>query len=637
VSFPLRFHPVAVLLFWLLAVPSWAAEVSLSFDSIRHDAFAADGMTLSFDAARQGEADIHLRRLRVGHLEYRELWLHCSGFYFDGQRLDCPQGTLRRDDERGGDRPPLPFSLAYRAKDSFFEFALKDVDAVDLSPLVKRLRGWHPAGKVDFRVSVLGGKARLEVAARELDFAREGISAQGIVATLDVDAERKGGVWHWTARMDWPKGELRYPPWRRAGGIGATASGTFGAAEVEVRQARLDVADFGAVNAHLIWDRARDEAKEWGVATEGLDLATAMREWVQPWLTEYGFPAWRTQGYAVFSVAAKNGRIDHVLAGLQDASLSDSTGHIDLRGVNATIPWDARLPKRGGVSVASGALGDLPLGSFAFPIDISPNQAQVRGLVAPMLDGKFTIDALRLGLGADGWHGDFSGGIEGVSMPKLSRALGMPAMAGTFTARIPRVAYDKGTLALDGVLAMTVFDGAIGVNRLRVIDAFSKDRRFVVDVTASNLDLGMLTQTFSFGSISGRFDAELHDLEMEDWKPRHFRARLASAPGDYPREVSIGALRDIAAMGEGSTSRVSQRLPERAFGFGYERIGISARLDDGICTLEGVARNGDGIVLMEGRGFPSVGIIGYNSRIDWDALVARIREVLAGKSAMLVQ
>jgi hypothetical protein len=91
-------------------------------------------------------------------------------------------------------------------------------------------------------------------------------------------------------------------------------------------------------------------------------------------------------------------------------------------------------------------------------------------------------------------------------------------------------------------------------------------------------------------------------------------------------------------MGEGRSAGSGEpHLSERAFGFKYERIGIGATLDAGVCTIEGVARDGDGIVLMEGSGFPSVRIIGYNPRVDWDALIARIREVLAGKSAMLVQ
>ncbi|HEX8989710.1 MAG TPA: hypothetical protein VF816_17260 [Rhodocyclaceae bacterium] len=629
--------PLLALLLYLIAAPAFAAEVSLSFDSVKHDVFEAEGMHLSFDAARQGEADIRLGRLRVGHLEYRQLHLHCSGFYFDGRRLDCPRGQLSREDERGRDRQALEFSLAYRAKDSFLEFRIQDADAEDLSPLVKRLRGWHPSGKIDFLLTVRGGRAALVAVARELGFARDGIAAKDITASLAVEAERKRDTWQWTARVHWPKGELARAPWRREAGIDVNAAGTFDPAEIRVRDARLDIAGFGAANGKLVWDRVNDEATEWSVATERLDLATAMREWVQPWLSELGFPAWRTEGYATFSAEAKDGRLRRFYAGLQNASLADSTGHIELRGVNAKIPWDAGAQQQAEVAVAAGSLGDLPLGRFSFPITIDRNEARVRDLVAPMLDGKFIIDALKLGRGGDGWYGEFSGGIEGVSMPKLTHAVGMPEMAGTFTARIPRVRYDKGTLALDGVLAMTVFDGAIAVNQLRVVDAFTKDRRFVVDVTASNLDLGMLTQTFKFGSIAGRFDARLHDLEMVGWQPLHFDARLESTPGDYPREVSVGALRDITAMGEGGAPVDSRHLPERSFGFGYARMGIGARLEDGVCTVDGIGRDGDGIVLMEGAGFPSVRIIGYNSRFDWDALVARIREVLAGKSAMLVQ
>lgn len=632
---------IATLVVWafVLLAPrlTSAAEVSLSFDSIRHEVFEADGMTLSFDAASEGEADIRLRRLRVGPHEYRGLRLHCSDFYFDGHRLDCPRGMLWRDDERGRDRPPLPFSLAYRARDGFFEFVLDDVEAVDLSPLVKRLRGWRPEGKVDFRLTVAGDKASVHVATRGLGFSKGETAAHGLMATLDAEAARRHGRWEWQARLDWSGGELRHAPWRRSGGVAAVARGTFRPEEIDVELARLEVAGFGAVNASLRWDRARDEAKSWGFVTEPLDLGTAMREWVQPWLEEYGFPAWSTEGHAIFSAEARNGRLLRFYAGLQDAALADATGHIELRGVNARIPWEADAPTQAEVGVAAGALGDLPLGRFSFPIEIVGSEARIRNLSAPLLDGRLAVDALVLGRGTEGWYGSFSGGTEGVSMPKLSHALGMPTMAGTFTARIPRVTYDKGTLALDGVLAMTVFDGAIAVNRLRVVDAFSKQRRFVVDVTARSLDLGMLTETFSFGSVAGRFDADLHDLEMAGWKPLHFDARLASTPGEYPREVSIGALRDITAMGAGGLLPGAKHLAKRSFGFGYRRIGVSAKLDGGVCTLDGVARDGDGIVLVEGSGFPSVSIIGYNPRLDWDALVARIREVLAGKAAMLVQ
>jgi len=223
-------------------------------------------------------------------------------------------------------------------------------------------------------------------------------------------------------------------------------------------------------------------------------------------------------------------------------------------------------------------------------------------------------------------------------MTKLSRALGMPPMEGRLTSRIPGIRYENGILALDGALVVEVFDGVLVIHELRVIDPFGAGRHFVADVTARNLDLGMLTRTYSFGSIEGRFDADLHDLDIVGWKPTRFTVRLNDSPGTYPRLLSLGALQDITALGEGTAGEALKQIPERAIGgFAYAHIDIGGKLRDGVFQLEGIARDGDGVVLMEGSGIPSVRIIGYNSRIDWEALVARIREVIAGKPGVVIE
>lgn len=631
-----------LLLVWLLALPARAAQLTLSLESIRHAAFAADGVSVVVDTDQRREAEIRIGRLRVAGTEYRELRLHCAGFAFDGRRLDCPHGTLRRDDARGGDRPALPFSLAYSADERRFEFSLRDADVVVLSPLVKRLRGWQPQGKVDFRIVAAGERAQLRLAFRGLGFASKAgdIAGRDIAATLAIDAVRRGAGWTWQALLGWPQGELWRAPWRRAAGVRISADGRYDETEIDVGNARIEVAGIGAMNAALRWDRARQQPSAWGFVTERLDLATAMREWVQPWLAGFGLPEFSTQGQALFSAEWDQGRLQRFYAGLENATLADRSGAIELRGVNARIPWEAEAATDAEFSVAGGRFGDLPLGAFGLPLQLAGGDIRVGKLAAPMLDGRFEIEELRVTRGADGWHGEFAGGIDGVSMPKLTRALGLPAMAGSLTARVPRVAYADGTLALDGALAIEVFDGGITVHQLRLIDAFGAGRRFVADVTARDLDLGMLTRTFAFGSIEGRFDADLHELEMLGWKPLRFDARIASSPGDYPRRMSFGALEDIAALGEsGDAGRQTvERLPRRAGStLGYARIGASASLRDGVLTLDGLARAGEGFVLMEGSGIPAVSIIGYNRRTDWEALVARIREVIAGKPGVLIE
>ncbi|MFZ2910116.1 MAG: hypothetical protein WA094_09500, partial [Candidatus Desulfobacillus denitrificans] len=377
---------------------------------------------------------------------------------------------------------------------------------------------------------------------------------------------------------------------------------------------------------------------DWGFVTEPLDLSAAMRDWLRPWLASLGFPDWQASGHARFSAEWAAGGLRRFYAGLEDAALVDSTGYLELNGVNARIPWEAGTPTEAEIGIAAGRLGDLPLGGFRLPLQLDGNEAKVEGLVAPLLDGKLVIDALRLVKSQSGWHGEFEGGIEGVSMPKLSRALKLPSMAGSLTARIPRIAYEPGLLRLDGALAIEVFDGGIIVHQLRLVDPFGKNRRLIAEVTARNLDLGMLTRTFAFGAIEGRFDADLHDLEMQGLKPLRFEARIASSEGDYPRRLSLGALKDITALGEAGTPDRLERVPERSgFSFGYARIGFGCTLRDGVCLMDGVEREGDGVVLMRGTGMPSVSIIGYNRRIDWEALVSRIREVTAGRPGIVIE
>ncbi len=623
----------------LAAGTGGAAQLTLTLGSIRHAAFEADGVSVSLDAARRGEADIRLGRLFVAGTEYRALRLHCSGFYFDGRRLDCPEGSLRREDERGVNRLSLPFSLAWRA-DGFLDFTLRGVDVVAFSPLVKRLRGWQPEGRIDLALRVEGDRALLDLSAQDLAFAsREGeLAGKDIAFSLNAAAEKSGDHWHWRARLDWPQGELYRAPWRRAAGVRLEAEGRLGRKTLEVDLARLDVAGVGAMSAGLRWNRERGEATDWGFVTEPLDLSAAMRDWLRPWLASLGFPDWQASGHARFSAEWAAGGLRRFYAGLEDAALVDSTGYLELNGVNARIPWEAGTPTEAEIGIAAGRLGDLPLGGFRLPLQLDGNEAKVEGLVAPLLDGKLVIDALRLVKSQSGWHGEFEGGIEGVSMPKLSRALKLPSMAGSLTARIPRIAYEPGLLRLDGALAIEVFDGGIIVHQLRLVDPFGKNRRLIAEVTARNLDLGMLTRTFAFGAIEGRFDADLHDLEMQGLKPLRFEARIASSEGDYPRRLSLGALKDITALGEAGTPDRLERVPERSgFSFGYARIGFGCTLRDGVCLMDGVEREGDGVVLMRGTGMPSVSIIGYNRRIDWEALVSRIREVTAGRPGIVIE
>ena len=622
-----------------IALPAVAA-VSLSLDSLRHPAFEIDALRVSFDTGRPGEAGIRLGRLLLAGVEYKDLALVCEDFVLDLRRLDCPRGRLQRAEARGGERPVLPFSFSYRFADGRLAFSIVGADAVAWSPLIKHLRGWHPQGTVDVSLVADHKQAAMTLAVHKLKFStRTGaVAANELDLSLDATARRTAEGWQWTARAVWPEGELYVAPWYRRAGVSAELAGELTARTLRVTSGHLQLDGIGSVTAGLRWDRVAGEISDWAFVTDQFDLATAFREWLQPWLDQSGVPTVRAAGKARFAASWADGGWQTFYAGLENASLTDGTGYVSLVGMNATIPWQRGSESEAEFSVTGGRLGDLPLGDFRIPMRMLDDTVSLERLSVPMLDGRLAIDELRARNGDAGWRGTFAGGIEGVSMPKLARALKLPGMEGGLTARIPRADYANGVLALGGDLEIEVFEGRVVVTGLKVLDPLLPTQRFVADVAARNLDLGMLTRTFSFGSIEGRFDADVRGLELRGWQPVRFDARVSSSPGDYRRSISRGAIQDISALGGAAGAEAVRVSPAGLFtSFQYERIGLGCILRDNVCQADGLEAADGGYVIVKGSGLPRVEVIGYNRRIDWNLLVSRIRAVVAGKSKAVIE
>ncbi len=608
----------------------------MSLENIRHPAVEADGVAVTIDDLGSGEADLRFARLRIAGVEYSDLAVHCQGFAIDGDGIRCPRGSIRRGGPRGADRPALPFSFSYRPRDGRLELEVAGADALAWSPLVKRMRGWKPEGLAEFRLVADRRQAGLSLSLRGLRFAGpEGdIAGDGIDLHVSARAERREAGWTWSAAADWSAGVLHWAPWTRRGGVRITAEGELDDRELRVDLARLDLEGLGGVTASLGWDRERGAPNRWGFVTESLDLETAMREWGQPWLDQFGAPRFRADGSMRFAAEWSAGQMRSLYAGLEDARLADESGHLVLEGINARIPWDPATPSEAEFGIAGGRLGELPVGGFRIAATLRGHAMAIGRLDMPLLDGRLRIDDLVATVDPDTgrWRGHFAGGVEGVSMAKLSSALKLPAMGGSLSARIPGATYADRLLALEGTLDMEVFDGRLRASDLRVVDPLRPGQRFVADVEARGLDLGLLTRTFSFGSIEGRFDADIRGLELQGWSPRRFDASFRSSPGDYPRSISRGALRDISALGGAAGADAVQASPAGlASSFSYRRIGIGCVLAGGVCRLQGLADEGEGQLLVEGAGIPSVRVIGYNRAIDWNLLVSRIQAVIAGR------
>jgi hypothetical protein len=256
----------------------------------------------------------------------------------------------------------------------------------------------------------------------------------------------------------------------------------------------------------------------------------------------------------------------------------------------------------------------------------------------PVLDGKLVLENFAAHHDGDNWHWRLAGALEPVMMPVLTERLGLPRMNGVLSAAIPNIGYADGTLSLDGALVISVFDGFLSVTGLKVVDPFGKAPRLLAEVEARHLDLGMLTETFSFGDITGFIDADIKRLELVNWRPQRFDARLISSPGDYRRRISQRAVQNISSLGGAGAAAAIQRSFLSFFDtFGYNRIGLSCVLADGICHMGGVEAAPLGYVIVKGGGIPALNVIGYNRQVHWDELLSRLQAVIAGNSRPVIR
>jgi hypothetical protein len=300
----------------------------------------------------------------------------------------------------------------------------------------------------------------------------------------------------------------------------------------------------------------------------------------------------------------------------------DGAVHLTPDGAQASrIAWRAAQLYR--VPVAAGQ-ASFALGARRF--------ALLDATAFDTLGGRVRLDALAREVDAQGlpqWSGSVA--VENLAMPALCRALGWPEFGGTVTGRLPAMRGNAERLDIDGALSLQLFDGRVEIDDLQLERPFGVLPSVSASVVAENLDLGLLTGAFAFGSIEGRLDAQVLGLRMVDWSPVAFQARLRTdrdAPGK--RRISQRAVNNLSSVG-GGFAGVQQGLLKLFDSFPYAEIGLSCTLRNNVCAMDGLSSDGQGYTILRGSGLPHLTIQGFKRRVDWPVLVARLKEATAGR------
>ncbi len=311
----------------------------------------------------------------------------------------------------------------------------------------------------------------------------------------------------------------------------------------------------------------------------------------------------------------------------------DKKDRLHLSKLSGDVHWapdGMGPPNKSKISWASGGAYGLSGGAAELEFVVQGlSFALTRPAKLPILDGALAMDALAMSnLGADNMEVEFKGAVEPISMTQLAKVFGWPEFQGTLAATIPGVTLKDNVLAFQGNVESQVFGGRITGSNIRLQDPLGNFPQFFADVRARDLDLGLVTQTFEVGSITGKLEADVLNLELFAWSPVSFDARLATPKGDKSRHrISAKAVTSLSNVGGGGGG-VVQALQGGVLRFfdeySYEKLGITCKLRNDICEMAGVEPAGIGYYIVKGAGIPRIDIVGNAGRVSWSQLLASI-------------
>ena len=380
---------------------------------------------------------------------------------------------------------------------------------------------------------------------------------------------------------------------------------------------------------------------DWSLEVERLQLQfpLAYRRYLEPLAAAWTLDGLELTGRLTWNRAWGSGGLQSGDLDIRDLSVVDTQrGRFALTGLETQLrpgdhAFESRLSWRGLI------VGRINLGAGEAALDSEPGAiALMEPLLLEVLGGQLQLQRLKVML--PGRNGSVDKGpdiqlqasLNKVDMEQLTAAFGWPSFKGRISGEVPGVALEDGVLGVEGEIRVQVFDGLITLQNLSMERPFGVLPSLAADLEVQGLDLDQLTQTFSFGHISGRLDGYVRDLRMLDWEPVAFDAWLGT-PADQggSNDISRQAVNNLTTIGGGPvTAALTNPLMRMFSNFSYRRLGLGCRLVDYVCELQGLSGNPDSVLILEGAGIPKITIRAYNRRIDWPQMVANLLAVSAG-------
>jgi hypothetical protein len=639
------------------AGPAWRSgpiEIALSW--------GADGLA-SIDAA------VAALRLPAPFGEVRRVALRCAAARVEAQQVRCDamtlelalrggprltlRGALRADPARGRLDVDLPLQrtaigrlgAALQFDGSLLDLRL-ELEGTALAELSRALRAdasmlaasaGRVTGSLRFTRRKAGSRIELDAGFSDLAFSDEvgSRAGEGLGGRLRLSARQRGGGWGGSAALALTAGVAYVAPLLLDAGD-APVSVRVGALRYQAPRLSLDDAEVRLGGALAAQGGVQlDLTTAPGIERVALTMPRApmaelYRLLLQPFFPTGLLSALTLQGHAQMTVDWSRAGTSSARLTLERVAAGDADGRFAVLGVDADLHWGAGIePAESSLRVEQAQLGRLELGAFRLRL-LARDDALVAtsDMRVPILDGAVRVARLEAsGLGGD-LRVEMDAEVEPLSMRALSERMAWLPLSGTLAGRIPALVYARERLAVGGELLLSLFDGSVRISGLSVLHPFREAPEVRGDLTLENLSLQQLSSAMSFGSIEGRLSGYVRGLVTEGLRPVAFDAFLATPEDDRSRHrISQRAVDNLASLG-GANAALSSTFLRFFETFSYDRLGLGCRLQAGVCSMRGVAPARRGYYIVKGGGLPPrVDVVGYNTRVDWETLLQRLRAV----------
>ncbi|MBA3695382.1 MAG: hypothetical protein H0W85_01110 [Methylotenera sp.] len=464
-------------------------------------------------------------------------------------------------------------------------------------------------------------------------------AAEKFTGSLNIAAKKTDTEWTWQTKLDWQTGEVFWQPFYFAnGGHKFEASGKLQDDLLSFDSAKLQLKNVGDLNFTGQLRLNDYKIVNLNANLPNLDLATAYSLLFKPLLEKTAFNNAEVDGKVSLRVEIKNTDFKTFDMRLNDVDIADNNQKFAFYKVNANIPWSYDEPKKVSLSYESGELLNLPLGKTNINAQVNRFSLTTPNIRLPILDGALNLSDISAARIGEQWYWHLRAKLEPISMADFSSSLKLPRMQGQASAEIPLVTYAGGNLTTDGSIALNIFHGTATVTQLSMQDPLGNAPKLNADIALRNLDLGDLTRTFSFGTIEGKLDGDIKDLEMQNWKAVKFDAMVVNSPGSYPKKISQRAVENISALGGAGAAAAVQRSVLRFFEqFNYSKLGLSCKLRNDICQMGGVESTPQGYIIVKGSGIPAITVMGYNQTVAWGDLISRVKRVTDSNTKPIIK